>query len=249
MLSPCRGSSSISDSTRESCEHDDNGTRESCEHDGGGTRESCEHDDGDNAASEKRMRIEQVQEKENLGELEKEREEEKAPQCTVVKQRFTVDGYAEDISKGAIGHWVKYLFMFDAFVKAHGHGGVPLKLDRPKYPKLGAWVASQRQAMRNLTRIKQGEMPTSCHSLTRVQHQLLIRVGFCFKGRASQVEFFTQLRRLQHFRSRFPTVAIPDDYDTTQYPKLGAWIKKQRTNFRTMSQRRRSLLLAVGIDE
>ena len=74
--------------------------------------------------------------------------------------------------------WQENFAMLKDFEQWEGHTRVPVSLDSDRYPKLGMWVARQRNAYRNMRRIAKGEQPSSNHRMTKEHIVILESIGF-----------------------------------------------------------------------
>ena len=68
--------------------------------------------------------------------------------------------------------------MLKDFEQWEGHTRVPYSLDSDRYPKLGLWVRTQREAYRNMRRIAKGTKPRTHVRMTKEHIMILESIGF-----------------------------------------------------------------------
>ena len=86
-------------------------------------------------------------------------------------------GFEWCTSRG-ISTWEEKFKLLQDYVKEFGNPRVPTELDTVEYPKLGAWVAMQRQSYRNEEKRSRGEKPKGAHRISPAQIAKLSSIGF-----------------------------------------------------------------------
>ena len=115
--------------------------------------------------------------------------------------------------------WQERFQELENFREHYGHCNVPTQWN--ENPKLGTWVAMQRQAM------KQGQLKED-------RIQMLNDLGFVWElRRGSRVgvrspkrDWSEMFARLRAFHDRFETADVP--YAWNENPALGRWAQRQR---------------------
>lgn len=86
-------------------------------------------------------------------------------------------GFEWSTSKGMTA-WENKFELLKKYVSRFGNARVPTELDTPEFPKLGGWVAMQRQSFRNEEKRAKGETPKGAHRIRPGQIQMLDSIGF-----------------------------------------------------------------------
>lgn len=127
--------------------------------------------------------------------------------------------------------WEKKYDILKLYVEEHGNARVPSTLNTEKYPKLGPWVARQRKAYRCEKRREDGEIVPSPYKISQVRIARLEQLGFKWTG-LKRVTWEEKVELLRKFVQEHGHTRVPVTLDTTEYPKLGSWVKSQRKAYR-----------------
>jgi hypothetical protein len=121
------------------------------------------------------------------------------------------------------------------YMQVHGGVGPPRTLDTPRYRALGNWVSHQRDAWRNMVKLKSGERPRTIHRLSQKRIAALNSIRFDWKmDRTKSMwdrkyrEFYAFVQEQLHERDQ----SDKKDFCGTIPPQpIRAWLSEQAGNF------------------
>jgi superfamily II DNA or RNA helicase len=126
--------------------------------------------------------------------------------------------------------WMFWFGLLQAFVREHGHCGVPAECESPAGYKLGQWVGVQRY-------LKDQVLPE--------RKSRLDALGFIWEPHSDQWE--EGLRYLQAFVREHGHCRVPISYRSAEGYRLGQWVVTQRHR-KDLSLERKARLDALSFD-
>ena len=130
--------------------------------------------------------------------------------------------------------WSDFFRQLCEYKVQYGHCQVPQKY--PANPKLGKWVSTQRTRYKTNTEEKSNSM---------IAEHIRALEGIGFDWETSKTGWNARFQELREFKAQFGHYQVPQQYSPS--PKLGPWVSRQRTRYRTDMEQNSNSMIADHI--
>lgn len=129
-----------------------------------------------------------------------------------------------------IAAWNAKFELLIKYVLENGDARVTQAFNTQEYPGLGSWVDLQRKAYRCRKILVQGGVPNKMNRISEGQIAKLEAIGFEWDPNAADWE--DKFLLLQAYIYEHGDTKVPVSLNSSSYPRLGPWVKRQRRAFK-----------------